>query len=64
MSVELLSAASLAAAVRQMLAAPGFAGANPHLAPADRAAITAGVWPDVPVFSPYAITHNGYSQSQ
>jgi hypothetical protein len=64
MSVSRLSAADLSAAVRQLTAAPGFGPANPHLSAAEVAAIATGVWPAGPVFTPYAITHHGYSQSK
>jgi hypothetical protein len=64
MSVNTLGPAALAAALRQIVNAPGFAAANPHLSAATAAAITLGQWPNTPVFTPYAITHHGYSQSK
>jgi len=62
MSVSSLSDADLASAIRQIVAAPGFAPANPHLSVAQRQAIASGQWPNEPVFTPYAVTHHGYSQ--
>lgn len=64
MSVSGLSAQQLSAAVAQLVSSPGFGPANPHLTAAEVAAIAAGAWPDGPVFTPYAITHHGYSQSK
>jgi hypothetical protein len=64
MAVESLSAAQLSAAIRQLVSSPGFGPANPHLSLAEISAIPNGTWPQKPVFTPYAITHHGYSQSK
>jgi hypothetical protein len=66
MSVANLSAADLALAVDQIVRSPAFAGRNLHLSAAELAALRQNppLWPIVPVFSPYAITHDGYSQSE
>jgi len=64
MSVENLSAEQLRAAIRRLLSSPGFGPANAHLSAAEISAIPNGTWPPKPVFTPYAITHHGYSQSK
>ena len=65
MSVHDLSAAQLRAAILQLVSSPGFGPNNPQLSAAETAAIRTGVWPaKKPVFTPYAITHHGYSQSK
>jgi hypothetical protein len=63
-NVNNLSENAARAAAKQIVNNQGFAGANPHLTAAQIDAIQGGLdWPnDVPVFSPFAITHNGYSQ--
>ena len=50
--------------VHQMVRSSGFGEANPHLSAGDVARLRLGrpVWPDCPVYSPYAVTHDGYSQ--
>jgi len=63
MSVESLTAAQLHAAVAQITSAPNFAAANPHLSALEIVNIRQSVWPrQKPVFTPYAVTHSGYSQ--
>jgi hypothetical protein len=65
MSVFNLSIQDLQNAVRQLVATPGFRPANTHLTATEINSIGAGVWPvDKPVFTPYACTHHGYSQSK
>jgi hypothetical protein len=64
MSVQSLSAGAVASAVRQIVNAPNFRSANSHLSAAEVDAIVTRQWPLKPVFTPYAITHHGYSQSQ
>ncbi len=63
MAVETLARAELEAALRQITSSAGFRPANQHLSGQQIAAIALGQWPNVPVFTPYAITHHGYSQS-
>jgi hypothetical protein len=63
MSVGNLSPAQLRAAMQQLVSSPGFGLANHHLSAAEISAIPNGTWPQRPVFTPYAITHHGYSQS-
>jgi len=62
--VSLLTQVQRRAAVAQIVDSANFAGSNPHLSAATIAAIKQGTWPDEPVFSPYAETHDGYSQSK
>jgi len=64
MSVHTLSAPVLRASLGQIVDAPGFAAANPHLSAQQTAGIRHNNWPACPVFTPYAITHHGYSQSK
>jgi len=64
MSVNNLSAPVLRASLGQIVDAPGFVAANPHLSAQQRAGIRQNNWPACPVFTPYAITHHGYSQSK
>lgn len=64
MAVESLSRAALDAALVQLTASEGFRPANRHLSAAQIAGIAVGQWPNVPVFTPYANTHHGYSQSK
>lgn len=64
MAVERLPRPVLDAALQQIVSAPGFRPANPHLSAQQVAAIARGQWPQEPVFTPYANTHHGYSQSQ
>jgi hypothetical protein len=61
--------AELTEAVAQILNSGKFWVANSHIPAPSRAAIKDnilrnGAWPPVPVFSPYAKTHDGYSQSE
>jgi hypothetical protein len=63
MSVETLSPADLTGALRQIISNTKFLEYNPHLTPQDTVNILSGRWPATPVFSPYASTHDGYSQS-
>lgn len=66
MSVSALPTNALTQAVHQLICAPDFIANNAHLSPAERLALhrVPPVWPACPVFSPYASTHDGYSQSQ
>ena len=64
MSVQALSEAQLGACLAQMVSNANFRDANPHLTGAQIRDIGRGVWPATPVFSPYAATHHGYSQSK
>lgn len=64
MSVHLLSAADVQAAIRQLVENPNFRAANRHLSAMEARAILGGQWPQKPVFTPYASTHHGYSQSK
>lgn len=64
MAVHSLSPAARSAAIKQVVDSAGFGPANPHLSAAATIAITNGQWPNEPVFTPYAITHHGYSQSK
>jgi len=64
MSVEKLSTEEISAALRQIMSAPAFQQNNPGLSPAEISAILNGIWPSSPVFTPYAYTHHGYSQSK
>ena len=58
----------LTEAVRQIINHAKFSECNGHVPVADRptlrARILSGNWPDYPIFSPYAKTHDGYSQSK
>ena len=59
----------LTEAVAQILNSDKFWTVNSHILVPQRAAIKdnilrTGTWPAVPVFSPYAKTHDGYSQSE
>jgi hypothetical protein len=64
MSVLNLSPAQLLEAVKQIQSSTGFASANPHLTPheMERLQRSPPQWPASPVFSPFATTHDGYSQ--
>lgn len=64
MSVQLLSPADLTGALRQLISNTNFIFINPHLTPQEINNIPSGRWPATPVFSPYATTHDGYSQSK
>ena len=66
MAVESLSPAELHAGIRQLISAPQFAIRNPHLGEDDMAGLLSNplIWPTSPVFSPYATTHHGYSQTR
>jgi len=61
-----LSANQLTEAVKQILNSRGFDNANPHLTSAEINRLRRDLeWPSLkPVFSPYAVTHNGYSQGE
>jgi hypothetical protein len=65
-NVDQLNDADAMLAVRQILNNPNFNAANPHLDDNELAWLRDDlIWPEnTPVFSPYAITHNGYSQSR
>jgi hypothetical protein len=59
----------LSQAVGQIVSADKFWLANSHVPVAERARVRQNViehrqWPDYPLFSPYAKTHDGYSQSK
>jgi glutaredoxin-related protein len=59
----------LSQAVSQIFGADKFWTVNSHVPVADRARIRQNViehrqWPAFPLFSPYANTHDGYSQSK
>jgi hypothetical protein len=56
MAIESLNQAQLTAAMQQLLSTPNFSTANPHLDAANKAAVSAGQWPNRPVFTPYALT--------
>ena len=64
MSVRDLTAAQCIQAVHQCINSRDFRHHNPHLTPVDLQLLTSTppIWPGKPVFSPYAMTHDGYSQ--
>ena len=65
MSVANLSVAQCHSAVHQTIANSNFRTSNPHLSATEVAALqhTPPAWPATkPVFSPFASTHDGYSQ--
>ena len=66
MAVHLLEPASLAGAVRQLVTCKDFRAKNQHLSMREYRALLSSppVWPESPVFSPYAATHGEYSQSK
>jgi hypothetical protein len=65
MSVQALSAEQARVIQAQIFCNSNFRTANSHLTPAELTALlTRTVWPDKPVFSPYARTHHGYSQGK
>ena len=59
-----LTKAKAMLAVAQLTHSDTFDRKNPHLSEAQILAIRRGEWPDLPVFSPYAQTKSGYSQSK
>lgn len=65
MSVDSLGPQDIEDAIHRLAAHKNFERANPHLTLAHRMGILASppVWPRCPVFSPYAATHHGYTQS-
>lgn len=65
MSVSQLTLPQCVQAVHQCIQSRDFRLHNPHLSPAELQALASNppVWPGTkPVFSPYATTHDGYSQ--
>jgi hypothetical protein len=66
--LNMLSRAQLNQAVQQIIDSRHFWARNSHIQITERARVRAeiiqGQWPDFPVFSPYAATHDGYSQSK
>lgn len=64
MSVESLSQVQCWEAVSQMATSRRFRENNMHLSELENAALLEAPprWPNKPVFSPYAPTHDGYSQ--
>lgn len=63
-----LTQAELNEAVSQIFRSPKFWTVNSHVPAAQRDqlrynAVTRRIWPDFPLFSPYAQTHDAYSQS-
>lgn len=61
-----LTRPQLTSAVQQIIDSPKFWEKNSHVEVMNRLRIRSeileGRWPDYPVFSPYAATHDGYSQ--
>lgn len=62
MSVSLLSHQECIDAVTVMCNSGTFRSSNPHLSEQQIFNIKRNQWPNLPVYSPYAITHDGYSQ--
>lgn len=63
------SPTQLGEAVSQILHSTNFWTVNSHVAQANRIAVVQGIlqhgaWPEFPLFSPYAKTHDGYSQGE
>lgn len=59
----------LSEAVGQIFSSERFWTVNAHVPAAERAqvrhnVVTSATWPAYPLFSPYAATHDGYSQSK
>lgn len=65
MSIASLSAADLEDAIHRLVKHKNFDLRNQHLSRDQRSRLLASPpdWPHRPVFSPYAMTHHGYSQS-
>lgn len=63
-----LNRQQLTSAVQQIVDSQKFWDKNSHVGITNRAyvrsEILAGRWPEYPVFSPYAATHDGYSQGK
>jgi len=63
-----LAPSALTTAVKQILDNDNFWKVNAHVEVSARRQVTQrilqGNWPDFPVFSPYAKTHDGYSQGK
>ncbi len=63
-----MSRAQLTQAVRQVLDSKNFWDRNHHVPVNQRQAVRGNIlngnWPNYPIFSPYAATHDGYSQSK
>lgn len=63
-----MSAAQYRAARVQITSSPGFWRRNDHIPLAARQGIIMGIinnqWPQAPIFSPYAYTHDYYSKSK
>lgn len=66
MSVLELSPEQLILGLVQLTTSPKFFGNNSHLTPEELAGMLLDppLWPTKPVFTPYALTHHGYSQSK
>ncbi|KAJ5820552.1 hypothetical protein N7474_006143 [Penicillium riverlandense] len=64
MAVHLLATTRLTEAVRQLILSQHFPRHNQHLTEQEYGGLLAvpPIWPASPVFSPYAVTHGGYSQ--
>lgn len=62
MSVEDLSQEECINALTQLCNNSNFDSSNPHLSQTQISRIRQNHWPNLPVYSPYSITHNGYSQ--
>lgn len=65
MAAERLSNAELKGAIRQIINSAAFVANNSHLTSAELSRLRADPpqWPLPPVFTPFALTHHGYSQS-
>jgi hypothetical protein len=63
-----LTSQQVTEAVQQIIDSRKFWEKNSHVAVNDRhrirSEILAGRWPSFPMFSPYAATHDGYSQGK
>jgi hypothetical protein len=64
MSLSRLTQTECIRAVHQCINSKDFRQHNPHLTPNELHQLNATIpiWPAKPVFSPYATTHDGYSQ--
>ena len=64
MSVNSLSQLEAIEAIHIMVRNINFAKVNEHLSMTEILGLKTKIiiWPNCPVFSPYAVTHNGYSQ--